>query len=128
MNISKDEKAVLINLKEHQNVFPLTPDNYFIHIWNGSGMGKKETKIALIKLESKGLVTMKPNNNTTEPPEIFGNLYKLTESGSLYKTKSGRGAVIGVFLTVITITVMAITVDVIYPHLFDKLIKLYMMI
>jgi len=119
--LSKEEKSILLYLQNYVRQFPNTPTNEFNYIWQGAGLDKIDAKNALKKLVEKKLITKKPSDKKTEEQrELFGNVYRITPSGFLYKFTSRWSILTAIGMTITTISAIIVTTIALYQYFLNN--------
>ena len=104
MVLTNNEKGLLIYLQKNAKAYASTPTQEFNYLWQGAGLTKIDAQIALDKLVKKKMMTVTPSNKkTAEQRELFGNIYRLTPKGSLYKFSSRWSILTSIGITITTI-------------------------
>ena len=120
--LSNEEKAILLYLQNYERQFPTTPNNEFNYIWQGAGLEKEDAKVPLKKLVDKKLITEKPSDkNTEEQRKLYGNIYRLTPKGLLYKFTSRWAILTSIGIAITTISAIIITIVTLFPYIQDFL-------
>jgi len=117
--LTKEEKAIIFHMQSNESKFATT-DSYFVHLWQGAGLDEKSAKIALGKLIERKLITTKPNKMPKEENcKIFGELYRLTFEGLLYKFTNRWTILTAIGITITTISAAIVMWITVYPILCD---------
>ena len=121
MNLSEDEKAVLLYQQNYEKQYPSTPHNVLNFIWQGTSLEKHDAKIALKKLIIKKMITEKPNPKKTEGlGESFDYIYKLTLKGYLYQFTNRWLILTAIGITITTFSVLITTFFTVYQYILNN--------